>query len=80
MIGVVPLVVLAELQGLAQGSTGITEHAIKVKEIAAMVVEFLQQRFFVKTPLKAPALTNRFCSRSGWIRVTKFVNSNPHQA
>ncbi|CAK8673189.1 unnamed protein product [Clavelina lepadiformis] len=45
IIGVVPLVVLAELQGLAQDSTWSTEHAIKVKEIAAMVVEFYSGNF-----------------------------------
>ncbi|CAK8672964.1 unnamed protein product [Clavelina lepadiformis] len=44
MIGA-PFVVLAELQGLVQDSTRSTEHAIKVKEIAAMVVDFIQQKF-----------------------------------
>ncbi|CAK8673136.1 unnamed protein product [Clavelina lepadiformis] len=66
----IPNTALAELRGLAQDSTGSTEYAIKVKEIAAMVMDVIQQRFSSKRHPKLHALSNRFCSRSSWIRVT----------
>ncbi|CAK8673152.1 unnamed protein product [Clavelina lepadiformis] len=44
----IPNTALAELRGLVQDSTEITEHAIKVKEIATMVVDFIQQKFSSK--------------------------------
>ena len=50
---------LAELQGLAQDSKGNTEHAIKVKENAAMAVDFLQEKFSSKRDPKLQALTNQ---------------------